>query len=100
METVQSTDYQYKMKFYFNDNSYLTTPLAYGVPPQTNPSYVPYASSPDINDYLKYRDRGYNYLQMLFANQILQQETGNPAAWINMMQQPLPTKTNVDDPFG
>ena len=31
-----------QMKVYFNDQSYGAGPLAYGIPNQKNPSYVPY----------------------------------------------------------
>ena len=72
VEVLNTTDPDdYKLNFYFNDQSFLATRFAYGIPSQSKPTYVPYNNAPDLPSYLKYRDRGYNTLQNLVANQIL-----------------------------
>lgn len=87
------------MKVYFNDQSYGAGPLAFGIPDQTNPVYVPYANSPDLQSYHKYARRGFQTLQNLAATTILQKATGTPTASLSILNQPLPTETSISDPF-
>ena len=56
---VNITDNNVNMKVYFNDQSYGAGPLAYGIPDQKAPAYVPYANAPDLHGYYKYTRRGY-----------------------------------------
>lgn len=65
-------DNDIRMKFYFNDESYGAGPLAYGIPDQKHPSYVPFENAPQLPSYYKYARRGYQTLQNLAANMILQ----------------------------
>lgn len=87
------------MKVYFNDQSYGAGPLAYGIPDQTDPVYVPFANAPDLQSYHKYARRGFQTLQNLAANTILQHATGTPTASLSILNQPLPTETSISDPF-
>ena len=62
VEVLNDKDDDYAVNFYFNDQAFLASRLAYGIPSQQNPSYVPYNNAPDLPSYWKYRDRGYNLL--------------------------------------
>ena len=62
---------EFDLNLYFVDQAFAATSLAYGVPSQGNPTYVPYENAPDLPSYWKYRNRGYNLLQYLVANKIL-----------------------------
>ena len=57
---VNITDeHDINMKVYFNDQSYGAGPLAYGIPDQKDPAYVPYQNAPLLKSYYKYTRRGY-----------------------------------------
>ena len=77
---------EFNVNMYFVDQAFLATSLAYGVPSQGNPSYVPYENAPDLPSYWKYRNRGYNLLQWIVANKILQEKTNDLDAWIYLLQ--------------
>ena len=69
VEVLESgADNKYAVDFFFNDQAFLASRLAYGIPSQANPTYVPYNNAPDLPSYWKYRNRGYNLLQNLVAN--------------------------------
>ena len=61
--------------------------------------WTPYASQPDLDAYTRFQHNGFVFYNTIIANQILMNESQNWNALINMVLQPLPTETNVADPF-
>lgn len=60
---------------------------------------MPYNNAPLLPAYYRYSRRGYQTLQNLAANRFLQNITDNHEATITLINQPLPTETNISDPF-
>ena len=69
------------------------------IPPTNAPAYDDYTSQPNTKDYDILTQRGYTFAQNIVANAILQVETGDSQATIDIMSIPVPADVLFNDQF-
>lgn len=76
---------KYQIKLYFNDQSYLASRFAYGIPSQREPIWSPYQAAPLFGDAARYTKNAYSVVQNLIVWLLMNQLTGNYESQVSMM---------------